>query len=1021
MEPINKTISLIIPVYNTEQYFDRCLQSVLSQTYTAMEIIVVNDASQGDIDERIQSYLQQDTRILYLRHDQNQGLFRARVTGMSKATGDYVAFLDSDDYISRDFYRTLIERAEETDADIVIGKTVWDNGDSKYVYNLHDSCFHFDVMEGESIRQAYFSQEAGCYAWHTIWNKLYRASLVSKCFPVFDRIREHIIMTEDICFSSIFFYNAERLARVEEEAYFYCSNETASTSTSNISLNRYLKNVRDMTLVFDHVDAFLCEQDTCEEIRNHFAGARRHYARMWQNLLDISFSGSERSKGLQALKAFCADYTMDHVQDDFFYESIRTPWNGALEYFKERIAFGPEQYISFDIFDTLILRPFYQPEDLLKLMDPLFQQLTGSQTSFFSIRQKGEQIARSEHARIHPNHQDITLTEIYNQIAETYRLDKALVHRMQQEEIRLEIRFTEARPAGRSLYSMARASGKKILFVSDMYLERDTICQILQKNGFGCYDQLYISSEERALKYSGDLFRCVLRDHSDAAQNTIHIGDTWKSDIEGTTLAGFDHLFLPKTREFFEGTLNDYATGQCSTFASRMCGTFLDRHKLMSNPGLRTMLAIASQKYFDRPYRCFCPDSDMNADPWFIGYYLVGMHLMGLCKWIHSQVRSQERKTIHFLSRDGYLPMKAYELYSRYVGSEAEISYLYTSRKALLPIIAADRTAFYHLPVEYRAHTPMSLMKLLSFAYPDCSDNDLRAMFRKQRIDPDKYIADDAECFDVIHCFLEHLYDEDYHVRARATVEDYFSQIKPGDIAFDMGYSGRIQAAISQACHRGVDVLFVHQDYDRSVHMKRLGDFDISSFYDFRPTVSGLFREHLLSDCAGSCIGYRNTDSGTVPIIEESVKHCTDSFVINSIQTGALAFVEDYLHRFGDMLDQLDYSPLEVSLPLEGFMRHPSAIDLQIFRGSYFEDEVYGGRKELNIEQFLLDQVRTLDCASTLAAVQSPPPPSDPSFVDVITPKPQWLRAIIWLLVDFDSFKARLKLNLNRIFKRFVR
>ena len=131
--------------------------------------------------------------------------------------------------------------------------------------------------------------------------------------------------------------------------------------------------------------------------------------------------------------------------------------------------------------------------------------------------------------------------------------------------------------------------------------------------------------------------------------------------------------------------------------------------------------------------------------------------------------------------------------------------------------------------------------------------------------------------------------------------------------------------------------------------------------------------------------------------------------------------MEDYLHRFGDMLDQLDYSPLEVSLPLEGFMRHPSAIDLQIFRGSYFEDEVYGGRKELNIEQFLLDQVRTLDCASTLAAVQSPPPPSDPSFVDVITPKPQWLRAIIWLLVDFDSFKARLKLNLNRIFKRFVR
>lgn len=1021
MQTTPKTVSLIIPVYNTEGYFDRCLQSVLSQTYEHLQIIVVNDASTGDIEERIKPYLQQDARILYLRHEQNRGLFRARVTGMTRATGDYIAFLDSDDYVSRDFYRTLVERAEQTGSDIVIGKTVWEDSDSKYVYNLHDTCFHFQVMDGPQIRDAYFSQEAGCYAWHTVWNKLYSKLLVSKCFDVFDQIREHIIMTEDICFSSVFFYHANRIARVEEEAYFYCSNESASTNTNNITLAKYLKNVGDMKIVFDHVDSFLREQNASEKICGHFANARSHYARMWQNLLDISFSGSEHTKGFRVLQEFCPGYTMDHVQDDFFYESIRTPWNGGLEFFKERIATSPEQYISFDIFDTLILRPFYQPEDLLELLDPVFQQLTGSQTSFSRIRKIGEQLARAEHARLHPEHQDITLTEIYEHIGKVYQFDEVLTRRMQQEEIRLEIRFAEPRSAGQSLYNMAKAAGKKILLVTDMYLETDTIRRILEKNGYTGYDRLYVSSEERVLKYSGDLFRCVLRDFPDAAGNTIHIGDTWKSDIEGSALAGFEHLFLPKTREFFEGTIGGYSTNQCSTLAERICGTFLDRRKLMNNPGFRTMVAVASQKYFDRPYRCFCPESDLNADPWFIGYYLVGMHLMGLCKWIHRQVCSNAKKTIHFLSRDGYLPMKAYEIYSRYAGGGADISYLYTSRKALLPFIAADRTAFYQLPIEFRAHTPMSLMKLLSFAYPACSDDRLRAMFKRQHIDPDAYLADESCYIAVIRCFLDNLYDEDCHAAARHTIEYYFSRIKPGDVAFDMGYSGRIQVAISQACGRGVDVLFVHQDYDRSVQMKRLGDFEIDSLYDFRPMVSGLFREHLLSDCAGSCIGYQATADGAVPVIEDSVKRCTDSFVVSSIQEGALAFVEDYLSRFGDLLDQLDYSPLEVSLPLESFMRHPSPVDLQIFRCSYFEDEVYGGRRELNIEQFLRDQVRTFDSVSALAVAHPPVMQPEPSFVDVITPKPQWLRAIIWLLVDFDSFKERLKLNLSRLRKRFRR
>ena len=1017
-------ISIIIPVYNTEQYFERCINSVLSQSYRELEVIVVDDGSPGNICEIMQPILARDSRVHLVRHKQNRGLFRARVTGMAAATGDYVAFLDSDDYVSFDFYRSLLCRAVKNKADIVIGKTGWDENGEKYVYNLHDSCFQFDTLEGGAVREAYFSQEVSCYSWHTVWNKLYSKRLIERCYDVFDSIQEHIIMTEDICFSSVFFYEADRVSRITEEAYFYCANETASTSTSRITMKKFLKNIADMTQVFNAVDRFLVDRGADKELQHHFANARGHYVRMWQNLLDTTFEGESHTQGQRALDSFGTVSSMDHVRDDFFFETIRTPWNGALEYFKERIATGSEKYISFDIFDTLILRPFYAPEDLLELLNPKYRALSGSNAAFSEIRRTGEQLARAAHYQSHPDHEDITLTEIYDFIGEYYGIARDTIDQMRREEIALELRFAEVRRAGKSLYEMAGAAGKKILIVTDMYLERETIEAILEKNGYNDYERLYVSSEERRLKCNGGLFRCVLRDYPDAGGNTIHIGDTWKSDIEGCTLAGFDNIFLPKTREFVEGSIGDYQTNRCASLGDQISGTFIDHAKMRKNPGVRSMLAVASQRYFDRPYRPFHAASDLNGDPWFTGYYLVGMHLLGLCKWIEAQMRERKGNTLHFLSRDGYLPMKAFELYCRYTGCDVKTSYLQTSRKALMPLITKDRIGFYQLPVEFRAHTPMSLLRLLSYASAAMSETQQRQVLQKAGIDPDAYIPDETRYHQVIRCFLDNMYSQAQHRRSCEMVERYFAQVQPGDVAFDLGYSGRIQAAICDVCGTGVDVLFIHEDYNRSVQMKDYGKFRIESFYDFHPSVTGLFREHLLSDCCGSCVGYAGNNGTVSPVIEDAEKYRTDIHVIRSIHRGALEFVEDYLKRFGDVMAHLDYSPVEASLPLEEYMRHPAGVDLKIFGGSYFEDEVYGGRTELNIEDFLRDQTYRLDQASSKDPSVPTFVPTEPvqiwnrTLVDVMEPKSKLIRAILWLLIDFESFKDRLKFNLKQIFKK---
>lgn len=110
MKKIDKKLSVVVPNYNNEKFLKRSLDCLLEQSYKNLEIIVVNDGSPGDCDALMDNYLS-DSRVKYVKHEGNKGLFQARLTGADEATGDYIAFLDADDYVSIDFYRKLMYQA----------------------------------------------------------------------------------------------------------------------------------------------------------------------------------------------------------------------------------------------------------------------------------------------------------------------------------------------------------------------------------------------------------------------------------------------------------------------------------------------------------------------------------------------------------------------------------------------------------------------------------------------------------------------------------------------------------------------------------------------------------------------------------------------------------------------------------------------------------------------------------------------------------------------------------------------
>ena len=126
-------LSVIVTVYGTEDLLPRCIESVLNCTYKNLQLVIVDDKSPGNVKEIVASYQTMDDRVKFIQHTENKGLYLARITGVENSNGEYIAFLDSDDHVSVDFYRRAIEKAVDTDSDMVIGE-VYIEDDNGYSY-----------------------------------------------------------------------------------------------------------------------------------------------------------------------------------------------------------------------------------------------------------------------------------------------------------------------------------------------------------------------------------------------------------------------------------------------------------------------------------------------------------------------------------------------------------------------------------------------------------------------------------------------------------------------------------------------------------------------------------------------------------------------------------------------------------------------------------------------------------------------------------------------------------------------
>ena len=955
----NIKISVIVPVYHTEELVGKCLDSILNQTHKNLEVLVVDDGSNQGLDRIIASI--NDDRIRLLKHECNRGLLRARITGMQNATGDYISFVDSDDMVGIDFFRLLADRAERDGVDVVVGNTVFvEEDDEKKVSCLHRAVFHDISLNGYEVRDNYFRQEGRCHSWHNVWNKIYSRRLINECLNDIEKMSEHLVMGEDILLSSVFMFCAKGLRHEVNANYFYYRRSESSIGESTKNCTKLVKNINDLKLVFDFVDGYLEHKGASTEIILHFNKFRQRYAVLWKNIgyKLKDYEGYQESQ--KALSCLCEDIP-EQIDDADYFGLFERPWGNGVENIKHSIMSDKYKYISFDIFDTAVLRPFGNPEDLFVLLNKKFEKYVRCNISFQKIRIDAEQGARRALAESKDTKEDITLEEIYKYISANYNISRDVCNAMMNEEIALEIKYAYTRSTVKEFFDVAKVMGKKVIFITDMYLPKECIEQILEKCGYKGYDGIFVSAEYGLLKQTGKLYNKVLEELGIDASQLLHIGDNEESDIRCALEKGIDAYFIPKVYDLFINEGYRYPTGNRTNSIKNACGVLVDKNKIMNSVSMRSMMALAAGKMFDNPFVRYDNTSDYEYNPYYIGYYSLGTHLLSVIRWINDISRQKNYERIIYTSRDGWLYMQAHKIWKKYNEDMPDAKYIYVSRQALLQAMILDRVDLYNLPIEVTQYTPAMLYNLLKFCADSTKEKKFWNRIEKIGLNKDIRFINDNEYNLFIKCFIDISYSEEMHISEQVKIKEYLEFLRSKDAIFDMGYSGRIHKAIVDMTGKKMNALFIHKDTTHYEENSRKGHFEIDEFLKLNPLMPDLLREHIISESGKSCIGYEYNDKSVVPKFEETEKGYCDKFVIEKLHKGALDFVEDFLKYFSGYMDYLTFNPQETALILEGFLPASAAGDRNIFIYSYFEDCVYSGNPNNSVAGYINEQYRIMN------------------------------------------------------------
>lgn len=236
-------ITIIVPAYNVEQYIDRCINSILKQTFSCLEIIAIDDGSSDATGDILDELAKKDGRLIVV-HQANAGLVMVREKGIAMATGDFVGFVDGDDAVDSDMYERLLSNLLDADADIShCGLRVyWDDSTTELHYGTGKKMVQSSSDALRDLLQGEIFDSSLC-------NKLYRRELLSdSCLDL------SIQSNEDLLRNFVLFSRAEKIVYEDFCGYQYWSRKNSMSNDAHV-VRRALQIIRARKCIADHAAA----------------------------------------------------------------------------------------------------------------------------------------------------------------------------------------------------------------------------------------------------------------------------------------------------------------------------------------------------------------------------------------------------------------------------------------------------------------------------------------------------------------------------------------------------------------------------------------------------------------------------------------------------------------------------------------------------------------------------------------------------------------------------------------------
>jgi HAD superfamily hydrolase (TIGR01549 family) len=332
--------------------------------------------------------------------------------------------------------------------------------------------------------------------------------------------------------------------------------------------------------------------------------------------------------------------------------------NGITKDSQSRIirAVDKHDVIAFDIFDTLLVRPYNSPSDLFIHLERI-HQLDG----FASARIRAETAARKKTVR-----EEITYDEIYAQIDIPFKC-------MYEREIELEKQTLKANTDTQKCFQYAVEQKKKVVIISDMYLPKTVIEDVLTLNNYAGYDKLYLSSDCFLTKHTGNLFAFALKDMNVHGRNVLHIGDNHYSDLIMARKNGIHTCHYKKIKNQLFHDLKNAKKYRTKNFRSIGASII---HGLLALWNIKRRQSAGKRNYFED-----------------FGYMYGGPAIVAYMEWLKTSLQNSGVTDVLFVARDGYILKEVFDLLTK---NSFNTSYIYAPRLInILFLIDYDHDNFF--------------------------------------------------------------------------------------------------------------------------------------------------------------------------------------------------------------------------------------------------------------------------------------------------------------------------------------